>query len=78
MAKLGHDTRIIPAQHIPPFVMGNKNFPNDPFAVTEASQGPHIRFVPIKTELQQEISCLHRVRDRLSKIKISLSNQSRG
>jgi transposase len=58
--------------------MGNKNFPNDPFAITEASQGPHIRFVPIKNELQQEISCLHRVRDRLSKIKIALSNQSRG
>jgi transposase len=78
MTKLGHDTRLIAAQHVTPFMMGNKNDPNDPFAITEASQRPHIRFVPIKTELQQEISYLHRVRDRLSKNKIALSNQSRG
>ena len=78
IAKLGHDTRLIPAQHVTPFVMGNKNDPNDSFAITEASQRPHIRFVPIKTEQQQEISCLHRIRDRLSKNKIALSNQSRG
>ena len=78
IAKLGHDTRLIPAQHVTPFVMGNKNDPNDSFAITEASQRPHIRFVPIKTEQQQEISCLHRIRERLSKNKVALSNQSRG
>jgi transposase len=78
MVKLGHDTRLIPAQHVTPFVMGNKNDPNDSFAITEASQRPYIRFVPIKTEQQQEISCLYRIRERLSKNKIALSNQSRG
>jgi transposase len=35
-------------------------------------------FVPIKTEHQQEISCLHRIRERLIKNKSALSNQSRG
>ncbi|MFT5839526.1 MAG: transposase [Flavobacteriales bacterium] len=69
MAKLGRDTRLIPAQYVTPFVMGKKNDPNDPFAITEASQRHHIRFVLIKTELQQEISFLQRVRDRLSKTK---------
>ena len=78
MAKLGHIVKLIPAQHVTPFVRGNKNDPNDAFAITEASQRPHIRFVPIKTEQQQEISCLHRIRERLSKNKIALSNQSRG
>jgi transposase len=34
--------------------------------------------VPIKTEHQQEISCLHRIRERLNKNKVALSNQSRG
>ena len=78
MAKLGHIVKLIPAQHVTPFVRGNKNVPNDAFAITEASQRPHIRFVPIKTEQQREISCLHRICERLSKNKIALSNQSRG
>ncbi|MGK0267403.1 MAG: transposase [Paraglaciecola sp.] len=78
MAKLGHDVKLIPAQHVTPFVRGNKNDHNDAFAITEASQRPYIRFVPIKTEHQQEISCLHRIRERLNKNKVALSNQSRG
>jgi transposase len=57
---------------------GNKNDHNDTFAIAEASQRPYIRFVPIKTEHQQEISCLHRIRERLIKSKTALSNQSRG
>jgi transposase len=74
----GHDVKLIPAQHVTPFVRGNKNDHNDAFAISEASQRPYIRFVPIKTEHQQEISCLHRIRERLSKNKAALSNQSRG
>jgi transposase len=34
--------------------------------------------VPIKTEYQQEINCLHRIHERLIKNKSALSNQSRG
>ena len=78
IAKLGHEVKLIPAQHVTPFVRGNKNDHNDAFAITEASQRANIRFVPIKTEHQQEISCLHRTRERLSKNKVALSNQSRG
>jgi transposase len=78
IAKLGHDVKLIPTQYVTPFVRGNKNDPNDAFAITEASQRPHIRFVPIKTEHQQEINCLHRIRERLIKSKSALSNQSRG
>jgi transposase len=63
---------------VTPFVRGNKNDHNDAFAIAEASQRAHIRFVPVKTEHQQEISCLHRIRERLSKNKVALSNQSRG
>jgi transposase len=78
IAKLGHDTKLIPAQHVTPFVRGNKNDHNDTFAIAEASQRSHIRFVPIKTEQQQEINCLHRIRERLIKSKSALSNQVRG
>ncbi len=78
MTKLGHNVKLIPAQHVTPFVRGNKNDPNDSFAITEASQRPYIRFVPVKTEFQQEILCLHRIRERLIKNKGALSNQARG
>ena len=80
IAKLGHDTKLIPAQHVTPFVRGNKSDHNDAFAfaIAEASQRDNIRFVPVKTEHQQEISCLHRIRERLIKNKTAMSNQARG
>lgn len=78
ITKLGHEIKLIPAQHVTPFVRGNKNDHNDAFAIVEASQRAHIRFVPIKTEYQQEICCLHRIRERLVKNKTALSNQARG
>lgn len=76
--KLGHEAKLIPAQHVKPFVRGNKNDRNDALAIIEASQRPYIRFVPIKTEHQQEISSLHRIRERLIKHKTAVSNQTRG
>tara|TARA_R110002124_G_C8894524_1_gene509410 strand:- start:411 stop:1442 length:1032 start_codon:yes stop_codon:yes gene_type:complete len=78
IAKLGHDVKLIPAQHVTPFVRGNKNDHNDAFAIAEASQRAHIRFVSVKSEHQQEISCLHRIRERLVKNKTAMSNQARG
>ena len=70
--------KLIPAQHVTPFVRENKNEHNDAFAIVEASQRAHIRFVPLKSEHQQEISCLHRIRERLIKTKTAVSNQIRG
>jgi transposase len=34
--------------------------------------------VPAKSEHQQEISCLHRIRERLIKNKTAMSHQARG
>nr|WP_102259290.1 IS110 family transposase [Enterovibrio norvegicus]PMH67766.1 transposase [Enterovibrio norvegicus] len=78
LVKLGHHTKLIPAQHVTPFVRGNKNDHNDALAIAEASQRPHVRFVPVKTEYQQEILSLHRVRERLQRNRTSLVNQTRG
>lgn len=78
LATFGHTTLLIPAQHVTPFVRGNKNDLNDALGIVEASQRPYIRFVPVKTEHQQEISCLHRIRERLIKNKTAVSNQARG
>ncbi len=78
ISKLGHEVKLIPAQHVTPFVRGNKNDANDALAIAEASQRANIRFVPVKTEHQQEIACLHRIREWLIKNKVGLSNQARG
>ena len=78
ITKLGHEAKLIPAQHVTPFVRGNKNDSNDTVAIIEASQRPYIRFVPIKTEYQQEICSLHRIRERLIRNRTSVTNQMRG
>ncbi|KJZ07321.1 transposase [Marinomonas sp. S3726] len=77
-ADMGHDVRIIPAQHVKPFVRGNKNDHNDALAVAEASLRPNISFVPLKTIEQQDIQALHRIRDKLISRRTSIVNQTRG
>jgi len=74
----GHTVDLIPAQHVTPFVRGNKNDSNDALAIYEASLRPHIKFVPIKTEAQQEILMLHKIRERLLQNRIAATNQLRG
>lgn len=48
----GHSVKLIPAQHVTPFVRGSKNDKNDTMAIYEASFKPNLRFVPVKTEAQ--------------------------
>lgn len=74
----GHQVKLIPAQHVKPFVRGNKNDHNDALAIAEAARRPHIRPVPIKTVAQQDIQALHRLRERMVSQRTSLSNQTRG
>ncbi len=74
----GHEVRLIPAQHVKPFVRGNKNDANDAIAIGEASKRPNLRVVPVKTIEQQDMQALHRIRQRLMKNRIALSNQVRG
>lgn len=78
LKEMGHIPHLIPAQHVKPFLRGNKNDNNDALAVAEAAQRPNIRFVPIKTVEQQEIMAMHRLRSRLIRNRTSLSNQVRG
>lgn len=75
---MGHTVDLIPAQHVTPFVRGNKNDCNDTLAIFEASSRAFIRFVPIKTQAQQETLILHRLRERLLSARTAASNQLRG
>ena len=69
---------LIPAQHVKPFVKGNKNDKHDAVAIIEARQRSNLHLVPIKTIEQQDIQNLHRVRQRLVSVRTGLSNQVRG
>jgi transposase len=62
----------------PLYRKGNKNDPNDAEAICEAVTRPSMRFVPIKSEAQQDLQALHRVREQLLKSCTALVNQVRG
>jgi len=76
--QMSHQSFLIPAQHVTPFVRGNKNDANDALAIAECSKRPNLRFVPIKTQRQQEIISAHRIRRRLVKNKTQITNQAHG
>ncbi len=75
---LGYEVRVIPAQFTAAFVIGNKRDASDADAIFEASRRAQIRPVPIKSEEQQAIQALHRVRARQVRSRTALMNQLRG
>ena len=74
----GHTVNLVPAQHVKPFVRGNKNDVNDAVAIAEASLRPNMKFVPIKTVEQQDLQSLHKIRERFVGHRTRISNQTRG
>lgn len=74
---LGHEIRIIPAQHVKPFIRGNKNDANDALAICEAALRPDIHPVPIKTQGHQDLQMLHRMRQRHIRNATAVANQAR-
>lgn len=74
----GHQVMLLPAQHVSPFVRGNKSDRNDTVAIGEAANRPFIRPVPLKSVEQQDIQCLHRLRERYVRTRTGLINQTRG
>lgn len=75
---MGHKVKLIPAQHVTPFVRGNKSDRNDAVAIAEAARRPRLQSVPLKSVEQQDIQCLHRLRERYLAQRTMLSNQTRG
>ncbi|XWY11552.1 IS110 family transposase [Photorhabdus asymbiotica UENP] len=76
--RFGHEVKQISPQYVASFRMGSKNDKNDAMAIVEANSCPGMRYVPEKTQAQQDIQCLHRVRQRLMKNRTALINQIRG
>lgn len=75
---MGHTVKLLPAQHVAPFVRGNKSDHNDALAIAEAAHRPNIKPVAIKSVEQQDIQALHRLRERYVSQRTALINQTRG
>lgn len=75
---LGHQVRLISAQFVRPFVKTNKTDAADAQAIWEAAQRPEMRFVALKSEQQQALMGLHRIRAQLVKQRTMQANQVRG
>lgn len=78
IAKFGHTIRLMPPQYVKPYVKRHKNDQADAEAICEAVQRPNMRFVPVKTEEQQSVLVIHRVRGTLVHQKTQLINALRG
>jgi transposase len=74
----GFTVRLIPPQHVKPFVKANKNNRNDAFAITEAARRPQLRCVAPRSLEQTDLIQVHRVRERLVHQRTALVNQIRG
>lgn len=75
IADLGHVTKLISPQFVRPFVKSNKNDFVDAEAICEAASRPSMRFVQPRTEAQQAMRALHRVRESLVRDKVKTTNQ---
>ena len=74
----GPDIRLIAGQFVRPFVKSNKTDTADTHAIWEAAQRPDMKFVSLKTEEQQSVLALHRMREQLVKMRTMQINQLRG
>ena len=78
LRNLGHDPWQLPAKAVRPFVSGNKNDAHDARAIWTAAQVPGIKTVAVKSEEQQAILALHRMRQQLVKFRTAQINGLRG
>jgi transposase len=78
LQKLGHEVRLLPPQHVRPYVVGNKTDRRDCEAILSARHREAIVPVPVKSVEQQSIACLHRLRGAWIKTKTSRLNMVRG
>jgi transposase len=78
LAAFGHQVKLTSPQFVRPFVKSNKNDFVDAEAICEAASRPAMRFVTPKTESQQTLSALHRVRESLVRDRTKTVSQMHG
>jgi transposase len=78
LQNMGHEVKLMPGKSVKAFVSGNKNDVADAHAIWLAVQQPSVRAVAVKTEEQQAVLALHRMRQQLVKFRTMQSNGLRG
>ncbi|MDR5784959.1 IS110 family transposase [Caballeronia sp. LP003] len=77
LIEMGHQVKLMPAKFVKAFNTGNKNDPADARAIWMATQMP-TKAVAVKTEAQQAILALHRLRQQRIKFRTMQMNSLRG
>ncbi|MDE0003893.1 MAG: IS110 family transposase [Rhodospirillaceae bacterium] len=78
LRELGHEPWLLPAKAVRPFLAGNKNDAHDARAIWTAAQQPGAKMVAIKSEEQQAVLAMHRMRQQLVKFRTAQINGLRG
>jgi transposase len=78
LMEMGHQVKLMPGKSVKAFVSGNKNDVADARAIWLAVQQAGVKSVAVKTEAQQAILALHRMRQQLVKFRTMQSNGLRG
>lgn len=74
----GHEVTLLPAQYVKPYVRRNKTDRNDAMALIEAIRNHEIHGIPVKTEHQQALQTLHRLRAQYMRTRNARINTLRG
>ncbi|MFC5428508.1 IS110 family transposase [Paraburkholderia denitrificans] len=77
LLQMGHEVRLMPAEFVKAFNVRNKNDAADAKAIWLAVQQPG-KPVSVKTEMQQAMLALHRMREQLVKFRTMQVNGLRG
>jgi transposase len=78
LQRLGHEVKLMSGRMVKPFVVGNKNDVADARTIWTAVQQPKIKSVAVKSEEQQAVLALHRMREQLVKFRTAQINGLRG
>lgn len=78
LQELGHEVKLMAGKTVKAFVPGNKNDAADARAIWLAAQQSCVKAVAVKTEEQQAVLALHRVRRLLVKQRTAQRNEMRG
>jgi len=74
----GHQVRLMGGKMVKAFVCGNKNDAADARAIWLAAQQPGVKAVAVKSEAQQAVLAMHRIRQQLVKSRTAQRNELRG
>lgn len=75
---MGHSVSLLPAQYVRPYVRRNKTDRNNAIAIVEAARNRAISVVPVKSEYQQALQSLHRLREQWKSTRVARINALRG